>query len=309
MHKKNNCCEVHRSGVSRQKTPRFLIPLFACMLMTSACSLWPGGGKGDSTDMPSRTASSGATLEMPGQQTDGAKTIAPPSAVQTIDKLAPPSGMNTSTRLFAEPVQNTDLRITRIEQAVQDLRDDFDKVAPSIARLVAVEKDMKELLGQLRTLVVTPPQQARANATAPQTMGQPMQVAGQQNAPSIKPSAKASGTAVAKAVRFGEHVDKTRLVIDLKGETSYTASVDNGRNILSIELPGVADWSAQRRWNADFAPLVTNYTVVPNDGGGFRLNAKLKHNAEIASKMMIPPRDGKSERLVIDLYSSSIHSK
>lgn len=248
---------------------------------------------------------------MPGQQTENAKTIAPPSSVQTISQLAPPSGMNTSTRLFAEPIENTDLRVTRIEQAVQSLRDDFDKVTPSIARLVAVEKDMKDLLGQLRTLVVTPPQQARANAMAPQTMGQPMQMAGQQaaSAPVIKPAAKASGTAVAKAVRFGEHVDKTRLVIDLKGKTSYTASIDNGRNILSIELPGVADWAGQRRWNAGFAPLVTNYTVVPRDGGGFRLNAKLKHNADIAAKMMIPPRDGKSERLVIDLYSGSIHSK
>ena len=56
MHKKNNCCEVHRSGDNKRKTTRFLVPLFACMMLTSACSLWPEGLKGSSA-VPDRTAS------------------------------------------------------------------------------------------------------------------------------------------------------------------------------------------------------------------------------------------------------------
>jgi hypothetical protein len=41
----------------------------------------------------------------------------------------------------------------RLENAVQELRNDFDTMAPSIVKLVAVEKDIQELVSQLETLV------------------------------------------------------------------------------------------------------------------------------------------------------------
>lgn len=63
-----------------------------------------------------------------------------------------PRGVNAS-QLFAEKLSSEDDRMDRLENAVQELRNDFDAMAPSIVKLVAVEKDIQELVGQLETLV------------------------------------------------------------------------------------------------------------------------------------------------------------
>jgi hypothetical protein len=77
-----------------------------------------------------------------------------PSPMETFRALAPPEGLKF-TPLFNEPVKDTDARIKRLEDAVQGVRNDFDTVVPSLVRLVAVEKDMKELVKQLQTLTDT----------------------------------------------------------------------------------------------------------------------------------------------------------
>lgn len=63
-----------------------------------------------------------------------------------------PRGVNAS-QLFAQKLSDPDDRIDRLETAVQEMRNDFDAMAPSIVRLVAVEKDIQELVTQLETLV------------------------------------------------------------------------------------------------------------------------------------------------------------
>jgi hypothetical protein len=78
-----------------------------------------------------------------------------PTAMDTFRALAPPEGMRF-TPLFLEPVKDSDARIKRLEDVVQGLRNDFDTVVPSMVRLVAVEKDMKELVAQLQTLTEQP---------------------------------------------------------------------------------------------------------------------------------------------------------
>lgn len=57
------------------------------------------------------------------------------------------------TQLFSEKLNNEDERFRRLEMAVQDIQDDFNEISPAISRLVAIEEDIKELLGQLETLV------------------------------------------------------------------------------------------------------------------------------------------------------------
>lgn len=74
-----------------------------------------------------------------------------PPPMQTFRALAPAEGMNF-TPLFATPLKDTNQRVQRVEDAVQSLRNDFDTVVPAITRLVAVEKDIKDLIGQLKTL-------------------------------------------------------------------------------------------------------------------------------------------------------------
>jgi hypothetical protein len=92
----------------------------------------------------------------PGEKTDAAANAPPaPTAMDTFRALAPPEGLKF-TPLFSEPVKDADARIKRLEDAVQGLRNDFDTVVPSLVRLVSVEKDMKELVGQLQTLTEQP---------------------------------------------------------------------------------------------------------------------------------------------------------
>jgi hypothetical protein len=74
-----------------------------------------------------------------------------PTPMDTFRALAPPEGMKF-TPLFATPVKDDGQRFARIEQSVQALRNDFDTVTPTLVRLAAIEKDIRDLVGQLRTL-------------------------------------------------------------------------------------------------------------------------------------------------------------
>ena len=75
----------------------------------------------------------------------------PPTPMDTFRTLAPPEGLKF-TQLFSDPVDDVDERIGRLERAVQSLRNDFDTVVPSMVRMVAIEKDIKQLVVQLQTL-------------------------------------------------------------------------------------------------------------------------------------------------------------
>ncbi len=80
------------------------------------------------------------------------ETIAPiPTAMDTFRALAPPDGLKF-TPLFNENVSDTNARIKRLEDAVQTIRNDVDTLAPTMVRMVAIEKDIKGLVAQLQTL-------------------------------------------------------------------------------------------------------------------------------------------------------------
>jgi len=81
--------------------------------------------------------------------------------------MQPPKGLNVET-LFAEDIQDPMARIKRLENVVLDMRRDFNTVLPPIMRLVAVEQDMQNLIGQLETLVDQP-----STGTAPEDASAP----------------------------------------------------------------------------------------------------------------------------------------
>lgn len=56
-------------------------------------------------------------------------------------------------QLFTERLDNDKQRFDRLETAVLELRRDFESVLPSLIRLVAVENDIQNLVGQLETLL------------------------------------------------------------------------------------------------------------------------------------------------------------
>ena len=68
--------------------------------------------------------------------------------------LRAPMGVNVSVdTLFAEDIKDPVERIKRVENAVVEMRRDFDQTLPAIKRLVAVEKDMQTLMVQLESLL------------------------------------------------------------------------------------------------------------------------------------------------------------
>jgi hypothetical protein len=73
----------------------------------------------------------------------------------------PPKGVDLQKQ-FSEDIKDPIERIKRVENAVVDLRRDFDAVYPSIQRLVAVEQDMQDLTRQLGTLLQNEPQSSAA---------------------------------------------------------------------------------------------------------------------------------------------------
>lgn len=66
--------------------------------------------------------------------------------------MKPALGVNTNM-LFAEKIRDPDDRFERVENAVQEMRSDYDAMLPAMLRLVAVEKDINNLVGQLETLL------------------------------------------------------------------------------------------------------------------------------------------------------------
>ena len=120
------------------RVPRYAIIALFSLISLTACSL---EDKNNGTAAPPPQA--GAAKQ---------ETIAPiPSAMDTFRALAPPDGLKF-TPLFNENVSDTNARIKRLEDAVQTIRNDVDTLAPTMVRMVAIEKDIKGLVAQLQTL-------------------------------------------------------------------------------------------------------------------------------------------------------------
>lgn len=109
----------------------------ACLLILSGCTFADQNATNGKAAPPAA-----ATVA---QQPTG------PTPMDTFRALAPPEGMKF-TPLFASPVKDEGQRFARLEQSVQALRNDFDTVTPTMVRLAAIEKDIRDLVTQLRTL-------------------------------------------------------------------------------------------------------------------------------------------------------------
>jgi len=224
-----------------------------------------------------------------------------PTPMDAFRALAPPEGLKF-TPLFAQPIDDSDARFARLEQSVQELRDDFDTTVPTMVRLVAVEKDMKDLIGQLNALSggAAPPPPVQA-APMPLT---PMQAAPQQLAaqppPETAPMPAATATPVPaigqmRALRIGDHGDKTRLVFDLTGKPAYTATVTEDEKQLIVDLPGIT-WTVQSAWHAKGGDLISSYKY--ENGKAY---IDLMSRSKIKLQDIIPGEGGRGYRLVIDL--------
>lgn len=278
-----------------------------------------------------------APLSVPPQSVAGERPPQPGQSGTTympngLPALQPALGLKPEL-LFAEKLTDENARFTRLENAVVEMRQEFEAVKPAIVRLAAVEEDMQVLLTQLESLVqnAPPPQDPTLTMNAeepptepvPEAVTQPPVAVEQVTAPpvAIAPPApesqqeqaeeepqpvpviaapvlqNAASGATVNNIRIGEHEAMTRLVIDLSAPTPYKIDIDNTENFLLIELPD-AGWSAPRQGASAAAPLLTSWASQPMN------NAKGSHIIfQLRSDVIVVRQDTMSDpdRIVIDL--------
>jgi hypothetical protein len=321
--------------------------LFGAIVILSAC--------GDSSNFTPRGSNAPSSSGAAGEGSDSAGVriapmTAPPDAnarpplpgqtgrerdSQGLPMLKPAKGLNSSVMLFNEPVRNQDQRFDRVENAVQELRNDFDAMLPSLLRLVAIEKDIANLVVQLETLMsddyyasaaannaaiapaagveqeplalvnpapvsAEPPQQQPDLATAVTQVATeivpPQPQKEQQPKPLAVASLSTSGSVTASGLRIGAHPDYTRLVIDISGKTDFSVDIDNSEKILLIQMPDV-QWGGAPS-SAAVNGVVKSWSANAGAGGqGSLLSVSLNKAASIKSRQILdsPPR------VVIDL--------
>ncbi len=302
---------------------------------TASCGLVPGASKDSPTQKPTENnaqsqAETTAQSQLP--SANGALSIPPPVALppsygdrpngntatqaQTLPNGLPAlqaKGVNVD-ELFAQNVANTDQRFDRLENAVLDLRREFESFKPAIVRLVAVEADIQDLIEQLDVLLQTDP------APAPVTQApMPLKPAPQievQDTPEVeaeaepqpsptpakaKPTVNTSGPVTVSSLRIGEHSDKLRLVMDVNKKTDFKFDLDNQERILIIELPN-AQWSAAPQKSFGKSPLLNSYSTESiNDGAGTRVIMTLKKSTTLMKSQALPPGSNPYYRIYADL--------
>lgn len=110
------------------------------------------------------------------------------------------------------------------------------------------------------------------------------------------------GGALISGIRVGQHPDKVRIVFDVTKKTNYTADLDNGENILVVEMPD-AKWKTPTKSESfGSQPIVKSYKVEDSNGGSGNLFIlQLKQDTQILMKGKFPALSGSGERIVIDL--------
>ncbi|HEY0901505.1 MAG TPA: hypothetical protein VGD95_05225, partial [Micavibrio sp.] len=151
------------------KYTRQALTLSACFIL-SAPLLGCGGGSPQTNATPNlaspeNSAENGAVAPLSGAAPPPAliSPLKPGTTDRPLGKDGLPQlqakGINYE-QLFTERLSDDNKRFERVENAVLDMRRDFETVLPSIVRLVAVENDIQNLVGQLETLLKNEPASA-----------------------------------------------------------------------------------------------------------------------------------------------------
>ena len=290
------------------------IRCFATFLTTAFCALFLAGCV--TTGSGERAAKAGAPpdaikREKAAQQNAPKPPVQPikpaPSAVDTLRALAPNTGLKT-TRLFDEPLRNTGERVDRLENTVQQIKDDFDAVTPAVVRLVAIEKDIQGLIGQLETLM--------ENDNAPSQMPQKFDL--QRNTDNVQAPPKKMDIATAamntqpmalqpgtSEVKIEERADATRVSIPVKVKPNAKAVLSKDGRKLTITLDNTK-WSGRSKWSSEFSPLVSAYTVT-DSGQGSSFAVDLHFISKILKTDIVTAPNGQGYAFVVELQSEAIH--
>lgn len=309
-----------------------------CLFALSACGQGNLFGGDETPPAPPSSAAPTVSESLPALQSPPGSeerpapigTTGTPRTPDGLPALQPPRGLNNS-QLFEQKLSDPDLRISRLENAVQELRNDFDKMAPSIIRLIAIESDIQTLVKQLETLLNSepPPQKAPTQEIAPTPLssagssapvaladepamepdapalesmasGAPVPITGQASPPAPSRPVLPAGKIAVLDMRVGEHPDKTRIVLDVSGKTSFRADLDKAERILLVELPETV-WRAPASTRYPDSKLLVSHVAESTGDGPTLLIVQLKTDADLIYQGTMSGKDGKGQRIIIDL--------
>jgi hypothetical protein len=312
---------------------------FLAAILLSSCGGSPQGYSGGPETKTAHATETLKPLTLPPSADARPDAPGTTGAQKSPDGLPVLSPKGANTNLFSEKIDNETKRMDRLENAVQELRNDFDAMAPAIVRLVAIEKDIQNLITQLEVLTGNEPaidtaippvssenlEEPPAPASDSEAALNPPPSAAPQTLPPVAPSPSAqeqvlqnsaAGTpaptaspspppptqnaAAVQGLRIGEHPDKTRIVLDVRGNTSYTADLDNKEKILVVELAKTG-WEAPPQQDFGSAPRLKSYRIEQMEDGSTLLILTVKKDVQIIYESLIENQQGGGGRIVIDL--------
>jgi len=273
----------------------------------------------------------------PPQDNSGRGVSAPPppgtqqQQVAAAEQFLPPpqnnrAALDTSAARGLSMPQHMDERLAALENDVANLRNDISLMMPALTKLVSAQGEIQQLLGSLSgnlgniapaagTPAAPPAEGARTGrAYAPATAVYQHEYDTHdydsshydydyQAAPESAPVAtdiSASAATAATGLRFGEHPDKTRLVIDVAEEVAFSYNVDNAARTLQLNLAR-AGWQGLPEADIQGSPNVASYIAAPDGAGGTEMAVTLKQPARIVWAQYLPPSGDNGPRIVVDI--------
>lgn len=256
----------------------------SCLALLTGCSWleeWNGGPQAKAPQpQPQMTL----------VQTADATWIKPGAGQKPVEKLVPAPD---------ETMLETRARLDSMEEQLADMRNDMKMIMPALTRLAAMPESPQNLpqvqpSAGADPVIETTDTAGNAAVLAPLPLVEPPL----QAAP-VQLASNSSGIA-ARDIRFGSHPDKTRVVIDVSGETAFTYDIDNGENILLIGMSG-AQWNGPAQAPVTDSPLVASYEAVSDGKGGTQLAVQLRQPAKVLWAQTLSAVDGKPPRIVVDI--------
>ncbi|MCK5374259.1 MAG: hypothetical protein KAJ40_03160 [Alphaproteobacteria bacterium] len=241
-----------------------------------------------------------------------------------LSALSPMKGLNYDT-LFAEKIKDSGSRFGRVENAVLDLRKEFETYKPAIVRLSAVESDIQNLIKELEVLLQETPttqhppldltegigseddllpedalldvRQLNPQPTPPPDIYEPPPTQKSSAPPPAKASSRHgsvdrtnnNGHVVATNFRIGEHDNMLRVAFDTNEDTPFTIELDNDENLIIVELPQ-ASWDGKRDKSFPDSALLDTLSVEPINGEkGSMVILSLKKDTQILQRKHLSP--------------------
>lgn len=207
---------------------------------------------------------------------------------------------------------NTPERLEKLEKSVEDMRHDMSMMIPALTRLAEAQADTQALLAQQSqpqagggdvSSQAFPAQAATPGAPvgiplplSSENVSEGDDVANMQ----VASLTQEASSGVVRQLRFGEHPDKTRIVLDTSNNVAFRYDLDNKEHILVVELPGMG-WDTMAQTSVQNSALVQSYQASSDGQGGTRLAIQLKKAAQVMWAQPIPSVAGKDPRIVIDI--------